>query len=563
MSLLAPLYVAGLLAVSLPIIFHLIRRTPQGRQPFSSLMFLSPSPPRLTRRSRINNLLLLILRGLALTILACAFARPFLYRDSDLSVAELQGRRVALLLDTSASMRRADLWNRAGQRVDETIEQLEPGDELALYTFDDQVRPLLTFSEWNELEPSARLPALRLQLAAANPTWGSTNLGDALATVADALADSQTAADTAIRRQIILVTDLQHGSRVESLQGYEWPAGVLLDVKIVSPEDPTNASIQLVQEGEETSSEADKGLRVRVSNEAGSKREQFSIAWSNAQGPAGPAKALSAYVAPGRSKIVRVPWSAKQGAADRLVLGGDAHEFDNTLYVVSPRKDNVRLLYVGEDAEGDVEGLQYYLRGAMVDTATRKTEFIMRRGDQGMDAADLVDTRLVVIATNLSDDVVKQLRKYIEGGGRVLQVMTDTTAALGAAKLLERDSLEVTEASSDDYALLGRVAFEHPLFAPFSDSRYSDFTTIHFWKHRRLQLADDESARVLAAFDDGDPFLVEYKIDDGTLLIAAAGWHPADSQLALSTKFVPLIAGLITPPGAVDRRIAILRSRSD
>ena len=65
MSFLAPLYIAGMLAVSLPIVFHLIRRTPQGRQVFSSLMFLSPSPPRLTRRSRLDNILLLILRGLA------------------------------------------------------------------------------------------------------------------------------------------------------------------------------------------------------------------------------------------------------------------------------------------------------------------------------------------------------------------------------------------------------------------------------------------------------------------------------------------------------------------
>ncbi len=326
---------------------------------------------------------------------------------------------------------------------------------------------------------------------------------------------------------------------------------MLLDVKSVSPDDATNASIQLVQEGEETSPDADKGLRVRVSNEAGSKREQFSIAWSNAQGPAGPAKALSVYVAPGRSKIVRVRWSAKQGATDRLVLGGDAHDFDNALFVVPPRKDNVRLLYVGDDAEDDVQRLQYYLRGAMVDTATRKTDFITRRADQGIDTADLLDTRLVVIATNPSEDVVAQLRKYIEGGGRVLQVMTDTTAATIAAKLLKRDALEVTEASSADYALLGRVTFEHPLFAPFADPRFSDFTTIHFWKHRRLQLADDESVRVLAAFDNGDPFLLEYKIGDGTLLIATAGWHPADSQLALSTKFVPLIAGLIAPPGAV------------
>ena len=54
MSLLTPLYVLGLLAVSLPVMFHLIRRMPRGEFPFSSLMFLSPSPPRLTRRSRLG-----------------------------------------------------------------------------------------------------------------------------------------------------------------------------------------------------------------------------------------------------------------------------------------------------------------------------------------------------------------------------------------------------------------------------------------------------------------------------------------------------------------------------
>ena len=66
MGLLAPLYIAGGLAIGLPILFHLIRRTPHMRQVFSSLMFLSPSPPRLTRRSRLNNILLLILRATAL-----------------------------------------------------------------------------------------------------------------------------------------------------------------------------------------------------------------------------------------------------------------------------------------------------------------------------------------------------------------------------------------------------------------------------------------------------------------------------------------------------------------
>src|SRR5207248_6193047 len=54
MGLLAPLYIAGLLAIALPVLFHLMRRTPRGRQEFSSLMFLAASPPRVTRRSQIG-----------------------------------------------------------------------------------------------------------------------------------------------------------------------------------------------------------------------------------------------------------------------------------------------------------------------------------------------------------------------------------------------------------------------------------------------------------------------------------------------------------------------------
>src|SRR5687768_17701168 len=112
MGFLAPLYVAGLLAVALPVIFHLIRRTPHGRQEFGSLMFLSPSPPRLTRRSRLTNIILLLLRAAALALLALAFARPFFQRNEDLSTSRAAGKRVAVLVDTSASMRRGDLWQQ-------------------------------------------------------------------------------------------------------------------------------------------------------------------------------------------------------------------------------------------------------------------------------------------------------------------------------------------------------------------------------------------------------------------------------------------------------------------
>jgi hypothetical protein len=57
-------------------------------------------------------------------------------------------------------------------------------------------------------------------------------------------------------------------------------------------------------------------------------------------------------------------------------------------------------------------------------------------------------------------------------------------------------------------------------------------------------LEANDTATVLASFDKGDPFLVEQSIGKGRLLVATSGWHPADSQMAVSTKFVPLVSGM-------------------
>ena len=82
MSFLTPAFLFGALALALPVVFHLIRSSTRDRLPFSSLQFLQPTPPRLTKRSRLEDLLLLLLRCLALALLALGFARPFLKQPS-------------------------------------------------------------------------------------------------------------------------------------------------------------------------------------------------------------------------------------------------------------------------------------------------------------------------------------------------------------------------------------------------------------------------------------------------------------------------------------------------
>src|SRR6266545_4377780 len=110
MSFLAPLFLLGALAVAAPIIFHLIRRTSREKMPFSSLMFLQPTPPRVTRSSRLENIFLLLLRCLVLCLLALGFARPFFQKPVAADHASGLGSRIVILVDASASMKRDHLW---------------------------------------------------------------------------------------------------------------------------------------------------------------------------------------------------------------------------------------------------------------------------------------------------------------------------------------------------------------------------------------------------------------------------------------------------------------------
>ncbi|MDB5294707.1 MAG: hypothetical protein JWO31_690, partial [Phycisphaerales bacterium] len=232
--------------------------------------------------------------------------------------------------------------------------------------------------------------------------------------------------------------------------------------------------------------------------------------------------------------------------ANRLVLSGDDADFDNTVYVVPPVPDVARVLYAGLDAADDVNGLRYYLQGALAAAPGRRVEFAARPPTEPVTDADLLDLRLAVVAAALPDAAVDRLRRYADAGGTVLWVLRDAAAAGGLARLAGVPDLGVAEAPATGFALVGRVDLAHPLFAAFADARFADFTKVHFWKHRRLTLpADPAAVRVLAWFDDGDPYLLERPVARGRVIVAASGWQPADSQLALSTKFVPLLDGLV------------------
>jgi hypothetical protein len=550
MGLLAPLYLAGLAALSLPILFHLIRRTPRGRQTFGSLMFLAPSPPRLSRRSRLDQWLLLLLRAAALALLAMAFARPFLRETAVLPFDGLASRRVAILLDASASMRRGDLWRQAVAKVEETLADLGPRDDAALLVFDDRVRTIVEFAK--ESEPAVdKADLVRRRLQSLAPSWRSTDLGAALVAAANELGAGAEESAAAAEAQLVLVSDLQRGGRTDALQGFEWPAHVPVAVHRLSPERPTNATAQLLLDERQPEGEAP---RVRVTNAANSTGEEFVVRWANGdKRPSGEAAASAAhpiYVPVGQSRVVRLERPAAAQAADRIVLGGDDAEFDNVHYVVPPRAEAVQLAYVGDEAADDPQALRYYLELALADDPLRKVEVQSHAADQPLALAAGARPKLVVVAQSIAAPLGDSLAGYLDGGGTLLAVLRDRPMAESLQALF--DDLEFgdetaagDESRTESYQMLGEVDFAHPLFAAFAEPRYSDFTKIHFWRHRPVSLREPSRTRVVARFDNGNPAILERSVGAGRAILLTSGWRPHDSQLALSSKFVPLIHGIL------------------
>ena len=303
MNFIAPLFLFGALAVAGPIIFHLIRRTTREVKPFSSLMFLQPTPPRVTRRSRIENVWLLLLRCLVLLALAAGFARPF-FRQAGAQdpVAAGNGRRLAILVDTSASMRRESLWADARKKADELLRSTTPMDSAALIVFDRSPRVLVDLERWSTSPVADRAANAVERLASVSPGWSGTNLGTALLQALDLIGGARKDAPAA--GEIVVITDLQEGARLDGLQGLEWPAAVTVRFETVGVKAIGNASVQgLADEGEMEQQPAKATLRLRVNNAAESKSDRFRLSWS----AAGKDSGIDAYAPAGQSRSVRVP----------------------------------------------------------------------------------------------------------------------------------------------------------------------------------------------------------------------------------------------------------------
>jgi hypothetical protein len=139
----------GLLGMSIPVIIHLLHRQRTHPVLWGAMQFLRTSPLQMKRKKKVDHWLLMLIRILALAVLAFVLARPKLMNSrfvpAGLADAPID---VAVVLDHSLSTGRLSggqtVFDRSVALTDKMLEQLKPTDTFSIVLAEHKSRPLNT-----------------------------------------------------------------------------------------------------------------------------------------------------------------------------------------------------------------------------------------------------------------------------------------------------------------------------------------------------------------------------------------------------------------------------------
>ncbi len=196
MSFANPIFLWGLLAVPLPVLLHLFFKRRKSRVAFSTLQFFQHRKKYLAHRRNLRELLLLLIRTLALLCLVMALSRV-LFQSTPYAFASKTN--VAIVLDDTLSMDRklgsgSTAFELAAQKAEEVLDTLAEGDAAALVFLSG--RPGIAMTRKRQL--------VRQLVQDARVTGGTGSYSAALKQALGHLA-----ADGRPNREIFVVSDFQ------------------------------------------------------------------------------------------------------------------------------------------------------------------------------------------------------------------------------------------------------------------------------------------------------------------------------------------------------------------
>lgn len=518
LSFLNPWFWLGALALAVPIWLHLRRRQETNLLQFSALRFLNDEPvPRQSPR-RLRNVLLFLLRALALLLVIAAFAWPFLRNTNTVPVKESR----VYILDNTLSHQANEGFSHDRSRLLSEISKTPANIQVAVVELTASPRTLVAFGDSRE---NAREKVSDLQ--------PSFQRGSYLAAFRQA--NSLLANSLGAEKHIVVLGDNQENQWNENVNTPPFLRNVNIDLpKTPAPLLPnlsvSEPRVQRVFLG-------DKSL----------------VNFTAKLGHIGEAKTANVILRANGQTVFNRPVELDKQPGSILLQA--QWETDPTLWLrgeVSVEgtpdalpADNRVFFSLPPVVEGKVALLaqSHYLRVALSPEIMRG-QWSARVLDPTKLTDELAanqDAEVLCIESNFlqSGDARKLLWRYLTNGrGVILLVNRVTPAISGCLRELGFEVEGSVNAGKDAPEKFEFILSNHPIFHPFLSPEYGNLTDIKVSKYTRLK--SNQAMPLIFSRRGAGLFFQGTKLQ-GKLFVAAFGLDRDSTSWPVHQTFIPFL----------------------
>lgn len=516
MNFINPFLLLFAAAAAIPLLLHLFNRQRVKVIEFSTVKYLLSLQKTRMRKVKIRQILLLILRTLALLAIAFAFARPTSEGGYLPALGGKTTTTAMMLIDISGSSmsetNSGSFFEKGIEKASQILGNFTEKEKVEIIAFGSTIL-------YDSGEPTSDFERLKSFLKSIKPAQSEATPLTAFAKAHEALKASHDP-----NLEIYLLSDLQ-GEAWKSFE-FDLFQNEHLDVKVfltrTSSSGIDNVAIdqvrfpnQLITAGRDFSLEAEiRNYKTETSadllvsldvNDKKVSQTDLTLA-PNAVG-----KVSFNHTAPNGGFLY--------GSAS---IDDDDLLPDNRYYFAMRIPSSSRILLISDDDQ-ETFYLQRALAPATGENFAKEVELM---GAMQASTANLFSYNAVVVNVKgqMPSALASSLRNYLNVGGAALFLMRPTldlkdfservTSPIFGLNPVEAPPLPAPGAGK---YLLNRFDFDHPLFSPYKQFTADKLPQAEFLGH--FKTVEAASATVLARFSDNTPAVLEGKVGKGKALL--------------------------------------------
>lgn len=561
------LYAAG--AAAMPLLLHLLSKRKTVRIYFSTLRFLQLAQKQSSRRIRLENFLLWLLRTALILLIVFAFAQPYIRSSSSGNWLKKTKRDVAIVWDESFSMSyessRLNVWEESRQAVLSILAKLEPGDRVSLIMAGEEPFPLIA-------KPSGELDKIATLVKNRKPSNTSSQMRDAILKAVESLRDSglrecelfivtdgqgvpwnridaaasRSSTTNATARYAAAATNMTNGAGAAASGAKDWPPQELADKKIpvfltlvgaTAPENATPVQVDVYPALLRSDIPAQVWVRFFAN---GPERESSVVLYVDDKEVGRQNVKLS------DGKIDEAALSLPPLTVGthfaRIEMPRDGLPLDDTLFFLLHVKEKFRVLTVGtpQDLFFLDRALNPGGRASSLETHSVTIEGLL------LEKLDDYSAVFLCNAVPLPGQALLALERYVREGGLLIFTPGDHGQPADYANII---SLPAKPVKIEELALKDQrktLRLLKPRDPIFSTLRLVPGTVPALAIQRFLRCEPvDKSTELLVSADADLPFLYSRNFGRGRVLLMTVSADRQWSTLPLSTLFLPLVHQMV------------------